>query len=70
VRQLAVEHHSDGFADTVMLDLPSSLQGDHSQRRGLDPGMRAANPRPSLEERIMRGQFIGSTWTMNTGCFK
>jgi hypothetical protein len=70
VGQLTIEHHPDGFADTIMLSMPRRLQRDHRQRSGLNPGMRATNPRPSLEERIMRGQLIGATGTMNTGRFE
>jgi hypothetical protein len=68
--QLTVENHPDGFADTIMLFMSRRRQRDHTQRGGLDPGVRATNPRPSLEERIMRSQLIGSTGTMNTGRFE
>jgi hypothetical protein len=68
--QLTVKHHPDGFPDTIMLFMPRRRQRDHSQRSGLDPRVRATDPRPSFDERIMLGQLIGSTGTMNTGRFE
>ena len=57
--QLTVENHPNGFADTIMLSMSRSLQRNHTQRGGLDPGVRAVNPRPSWNTGVMPDWIIG-----------
>lgn len=68
--QPTVEHHPNGFTDTIMLAMPRNLQRNHPQRSGLDPGVRAVNPRPSWNTGVMPDWIIGILAPMLSSSFE
>ena len=65
----AIGQQKNGLAGSRMVSLPGCFEGQHADGRRLDPGMRAGDPRPADQRRIV-SDVAGSRHSLTGGLQK